>query len=294
MRYEPQQPRAAEPQPASMNLAAVYLSGWRRMFDYGGTSSRTEYWVWGLITWVLLTVIGLVAEAPFFETGATAWLAPIVVGVCSLVAFMAWLPLQIRRVRDATSSGWFTFLFLVFPPLLIGIALCPRYVRDRLDALPGGYWDVWRRSADYLGLATRSEFWQFTLINLVMAVSITLAVIVLPALVARDAFYPRDPIFPWWICAPFFVLTGMAFVLAVPGTAVLVRRVRDATGSGWVALVGLLPFGGLALLVITILPGRQQPGTTPESVAQRTPIPEQREEADPWARGQGGGSGSAE
>ena len=297
MRYDSQQTPPAGPQPEpSSNLVDVYVSGWRRMFDYRGTSTRTEYWVFVPVTWILWAVIGFAAGASIFETGVAAGLAGVILWGYALVAFLVLVPITVRRVRDATGSGWFTFLFLVFPPLLVGIALCPRYDRARLDMLSGGYWDVWRKSADYLGVAKRGEFWPFTLINLVLMAAVFVAAFLFVTTYGafqQPANWPDEAY--WQIFRAIFLVSAVVIpigaIFAVPGTAVLVRRVRDATSSGWVALVAYAPWvGGLALLVITILPSRQQPGATPESVPQRTPVPEQREEADPWARGQGGNS----
>ncbi len=45
-------------------------------------------------------------------------------------------------------------------------------------------------------------------------------------------------------------LTGVVFLLAlVPGIAMAVRRLHDTGKSGWYLLLGLVPFGVLALLV---------------------------------------------
>ena len=286
MRYEPQQPRAAGPQPASMNLAAVYLSGWRRMFDSLGTSSRTEFWVFLPVTLVILPAIGFVVGASIYDADDKVGLAGIAVLAYVSAAFLASLMLTVRRVREATNRGWFTALLLYNPLLIIAIACCPPYDRGRLDSFSGGYCDMWRKSPDYLGVASRSEFWPFTLINVLVLIAVAWGAFALVENIARDQLLG--------VGVSFTVTFSVAMVLSIAGIPVLVRRVRDATGSGWLALAGLFPVGWLVLLVVTLLPSRQLPGATPESVAQRTPVPEQREEADPWARGQGGNSGSAE
>lgn len=274
------------PAPARPSLVQAYLSAWRRMFDYRGVSTRTEYWVFVVVHWVILfPTLGFFAGAWIFETNAlTEALTGAFLAAHGIVAFLASFSLSVRRVRDATGSGWFVLLMLLNPYLILGIAACPARDAARLDGLGAGYWNVWRKSADYLGVAKRVEFWPFTLINLV----------VLVAAIAVGLFYLGNELqigeAAWFTIILVFALF---MLLMIPWVPLVVRRVRDATGTGWVALVGLIPIlglGQLALLIVCLIPTRQvsDPAYTDQQTAQDvqdTQQSEQYDADDPWAEG---------
>ena len=102
-------------------------------------------------------------------------------------------------------------------------------------ALPNpliGYWKrvVLEKYADFTGRARRSEYWWFTLANII-------AVFVLAILIAvADIF---------WV---LYVIYGLALI--IPSIAVTIRRLHDTDKSGWWILIALVPFvGGIILLV---------------------------------------------
>lgn len=56
----------------------AYLNAWRRAFDYGGVSTRREYWVYVITHWfVLFPVIGFIA---FNRPWAEVWGIPGIIG----------------------------------------------------------------------------------------------------------------------------------------------------------------------------------------------------------------------
>ena len=108
------------------------------------------------------------------------------------------------------------------------------------------YLEPFTKYADFSGRATRSEYWLFIIINsVILAVLLGLAAAI-----------------SWWILAVFAV-----FYLAVllPSLAVLVRRLHDTGRSGWWILVSFVPFGGIVLLIFTLMgsgwPQLLRPGT---------------------------------
>lgn len=283
MRYDP---TPTHPTSSGLSIINAYLNAWRRMFDYRGVSTRQEYWVFVPLHWIVLfPVLGFLAGAWIFETNAlTEALTGLVLLTHGVAAFLASLSLTVRRVRDATGSGWFTLLVLVNQFLILGIAACPARDTRYLDGLMAGYWNVWRKTADYLGVARRVEFWPFTLINLVALVAVVAVGLVYLNSVAdsRGA--------AWFAIALVVVLW---LLLLIPWVPLAVRRVRDATGTGWIALVGLIPLGALAILVICLFPTRQasDPAYSGERTAgesQDKAEPAQYDEDDPWARGESG------
>lgn len=88
-----------------------------------------------------------------------------------------------------------------------------------------------KKYAVFSGRATRSEYWWFTLCQVLIVVVMTI--------VSEN-------------------LGGLAMlVLLVPALSVSVRRLHDLGRSGWWLLVGLIPFiGHLVLLFWAVQPGQ--------------------------------------
>lgn len=102
---------------------------------------------------------------------------------------------------------------------------------------------VFRNYAVFTGVASRSEFWYFTLATILAAVvAFVLDLILLAVLLSLGGVWP-------------FLFTGIYYVasigLLVPALAVAVRRLRDA-GYPWPWIfVGYTPFvGGIWLIIL--------------------------------------------
>jgi len=98
---------------------------------------------------------------------------------------------------------------------------------------------VLQRYAKFDGRAGRGEFWWFALANI-------LALIILAILIAISNIF--------WI-----LYIGYVIAILIPSIAVAIRRLHDSDKSGWWLLIGLIPFGGLVLLVFYILEGTAGP-----------------------------------
>ena len=105
----------------------------------------------------------------------------------------------------------------------------------------GGFADAvstcFSKYADFSGRASRAEYWWFTLFSF-----LAFFVTALVAGAAQEA-------------ALLTVLVLLALIL--PSTAVTVRRLHDTNRSGWWLLLGIVPFGGLVLLVFALTAGER-------------------------------------
>lgn len=110
--------------------------------------------------------------------------------------------------------------------------------------------------ADGHGRARRKEYWYFVLFQLlILLVPLLLCV----ALVAAGGENPSDS--NSLAIGLFAMVAGVVYVaLLLPGLCVMIRRFHDVGLSGWLVLLGLIPYvGGLITFVITLLPSQAFP-----------------------------------
>lgn len=125
------------------------------------------------------------------------------------------------------------------------------------------YLEVLRKYAVFSGRARRTEFWTFTLVNIVVA---TLLAFVdnssgLTVSIGVTAAYGVG------------ILSSLySLAVLVPHLAVTVRRLHDTGRSGWWWLIGLVPVIGAVVLIIFAAqdsqPGSNEYGANPKSAAQ--------------------------
>ncbi len=96
-----------------------------------------------------------------------------------------------------------------------------------------------RNYADFQGRARRKEYWMFTLL-------VTLATVLAVILGGSGSNFGT-------LLMVVIILGGV-----IPGLAVTVRRLHDLGLSGWLVLVGLIPYvGSLVLLILMLLDGKR-------------------------------------
>ena len=110
---------------------------------------------------------------------------------------------------------------------------------------------VLERYAKFDGRAGRAEFWWFVLANFL--VYIVLAILL-------------------QISGIFLILELLyALAMLIPSIAVAIRRLHDTDKSGWLLLIGLVPFiGAIILIVFYAMEGTKGPnqyGPGPEPAA---------------------------
>lgn len=119
-----------------------------------------------------------------------------------------------------------------------------------------------KRYADFQGRSRRMEYWMFTLGLTVMAILLVVLFLVFGS--ASGGFEPGarsvdNPL----AGAPtgLLVALGLFYIaIFIPSLAVQVRRFHDQDKSGWLVLLGFIPYiGGLILLVFMCLEGTRGP-----------------------------------
>jgi uncharacterized membrane protein YhaH (DUF805 family) len=91
---------------------------------------------------------------------------------------------------------------------------------------------------NFEGRASRSEFWYFYLFNLLVVICLYPSLTVLSFLADDDLNFLFG-----WLLIPFLLISIM------PTAAAITRRLHDIGKTGANALWGLIPFGGIALII---------------------------------------------
>ena len=99
------------------------------------------------------------------------------------------------------------------------------------------YLKVLKQYADFSGRARRTEYWMFTLVNLIFAI----VAMVLDNLLGLK-FNEQIPY------GFIYMLYGLA--VFIPGLAVAVRRLHDVGKSGWWLLIAFIPLIGAIWLIV--------------------------------------------
>ena len=107
----------------------------------------------------------------------------------------------------------------------------------------------WARICDYSGTATRSEFWWFTAINAVVYPAALIGSLLLVSILTESWRPSYD--FAGFVHG-FCTFLAVSLAMLLPWTSLLVRRVRDSTGSTIAALViVVIAYGGLISLPLS-------------------------------------------
>jgi uncharacterized membrane protein YhaH (DUF805 family) len=107
------------------------------------------------------------------------------------------------------------------------------------------YLKVLRQFADFRGRARRTEYWMFTLFNLIFfAVAAALDNLTGLTFKITSATGETIPFFYGWIYLLY------ALFVIIPGLAVSVRRLHDVGKSGWMILIAFIPIVGAIWLLV--------------------------------------------
>lgn len=97
------------------NVGKLIMTVVRRTFDYGGRSSRTEYWSF-VIASLAIIFLSLILDA------LIDWEEPYLMGMVSLLLAFPSVSLGIRRVRDSgLEPYWFALCLVPWIGFLVGV-----------------------------------------------------------------------------------------------------------------------------------------------------------------------------
>lgn len=110
-----------------------------------------------------------------------------------------------------------------------------------------------KKYATFSGRASRSEYWWWFLVSTI--ISIVLNIIMSAGMTTTTSYYSRTP--TMGPGAVFGLILAVIWCLAVivPSLALSVRRLHDSNKSGWMLLLGLIPFAGAIILLVFMLLG---------------------------------------
>ena len=121
-------------------------------------------------------------------------------------------------------------------------------------SLPVAVRRFFKKYATFSGRASRSEYWWFTLAN-VIVITVLYIVAGIAAATSSTTDVNGSP-----MAGPGFFVVGaliMVWALAifVPSLALTVRRLHDGNFSGWLILLNFVPFlGALGVFILTLMP----------------------------------------
>lgn len=110
----------------------------------------------------------------------------------------------------------------------------------------------YRRYADFSGRSRRKEYWMFVLLSAIVA--IVCMALMLAGGMSLDESGEAAPGPLFWLGIAILVIWGVGSI--VPSIAVQVRRFHDQDKSGWMVLLGFIPYvGGLIVFIFMCIEG---------------------------------------
>ncbi len=110
-----------------------------------------------------------------------------------------------------------------------------------MDEFINAYKTALSRYADFSGRTSVGGFWRFVAVNFVIVFGLGILTGI------ADFFFI------------FYVLYALALI--IPGLAIAIRRLHDTGKSGWMILLGLIPFVGFIILIVFYVQPSDGPNT---------------------------------
>ena len=88
-----------------------YLKVIKSAFDFNSRARRKEYWMYVIINWVIIGVLGVVEHLLGFSKSEDGY--GFITGLYALVIFIPGLAVSVRRLHDINRSGWALLINLI-------------------------------------------------------------------------------------------------------------------------------------------------------------------------------------
>ena len=96
-----------------------YINAMRRYFEFGGRSSRSEFWFFVLF-YVIIIILAAVLDAVIF--GSQGGIG-ILYGIVALAHLVPAIAVSVRRLHDIDRTGWWVLFFVLVPIIIPLIAM---------------------------------------------------------------------------------------------------------------------------------------------------------------------------
>ena len=116
-----------------------------------------------------------------------------------------------------------------------------------------------KKYATFPGRASRSEYWWWALVSIIISFVLNIIISTGAAMSSSSSLSSNPQLGPGATFGMILlVIWGLATI--VPSIALTVRRLHDSNKSGWMALLGLIPFVGPIILLVFALLGPDPAG----------------------------------
>jgi len=116
-----------------------------------------------------------------------------------------------------------------------------------------------RRYADFTGRSTRQEYWMYVLFCALLYMLAFILLIAFAAASVQGGKPGRDEM-PTGVLIGILLMVVLYLGLFIPTLAVQARRFHDQELSGWLVLLGFIPYlGWLIMLIFMCIDGTQGP-----------------------------------
>lgn len=91
-----------------------FISGWQNLTNFSGRATRKEYWLFILISYGIINILGIVGalltNTPYAALGQFILMSSI---SYALVAFIPTVAVLVRRLHDFDAPAWLAFILII-------------------------------------------------------------------------------------------------------------------------------------------------------------------------------------
>jgi uncharacterized membrane protein YhaH (DUF805 family) len=96
-----------------------YVNAMRRYVEFGGRSSRSEFWFFVLF-YIIIAVVASILDAVVFNSQGGIG---ILYGIVLLVHLIPSISVSVRRLHDIDRTGWWVLVFFLAPIVVLIVSM---------------------------------------------------------------------------------------------------------------------------------------------------------------------------